>query len=84
VTAQEDTGSPAIGCHATESRKVSSKKLYAADITVPVIMATGKLPHVEFNLHPWIRPIAILLKPYTPEEVLRTVEYVLRPPFEGP
>jgi two-component system, cell cycle response regulator CpdR len=60
------------------------KKLYAADMTVPVIMATGKLPHVEFNLYPWVRPIAILLKPYTPEEMLRTVEYVLRPPFGGP
>jgi len=57
------------------------RKLHAVDKTVPVIMATGQLPHVEFSLHPWIRPIATLLKPYTPEEMLRTVEHVLRYTF---
>lgn len=54
------------------------KKLRAARMELPVIMATGTLPAEEFNRHPWLRPAATLLKPYTVEQLLRTVKKVLR------
>jgi len=54
------------------------KKLHAVRKGLPVIMAASKLPREEFNLHPWIRPTALLLKPYTTEEFLGTVQEVLR------
>ena len=53
------------------------KKLHAAKLTLPVIMATGTMPTWEFALHPWIQPAAMLLKPYTFEELLETVKNVL-------
>jgi hypothetical protein len=36
------------------------------------------LPAEEFARYPWLRPAATLLKPYTGEEILRTVKKVLR------
>ena len=54
------------------------KKLRAARMVLPVIMATGILPEDEFTRCPWLQPAATLLKPYTSEEMLRTVEKVLR------
>ena len=54
------------------------KKLRAARMALPVIMATGTLPEEEFTRHPWLQPAATLLKPYTGEEMLRTVKKVLR------
>lgn len=54
------------------------KKLHAARMDLPVIMATGKLPTEEFILHPWLQPAATLLKPYTIEDLLRAVKKVLR------
>lgn len=54
------------------------KKLYASRLTLPVIMATGILPEKEFVSHPWLRPTATLLKPYTAAELLQTVQKVLR------
>ena len=54
------------------------KKLHAARKTLPVIMATGKLPKEEFTRHPMLQPDAILIKPYTIEEFLGTVKGVLR------
>lgn len=53
------------------------KKLFAARITLPFIMASGELPEAEFDKHPWLRPTATLVKPYTVEELLGTVEKVL-------
>jgi DNA-binding response OmpR family regulator len=53
------------------------KNLHAARMDLPVIMATGTLPE-EFDRYPWLRPAATLLKPYTVEELLRTVTKVLR------
>ena len=47
------------------------KKLHAARMDLPVIMATGKLPTEEFNRSPWLQPAALLLKPYTVEDLLR-------------
>ena len=54
------------------------KKLYASRMALPVIMTTGELPTEEFTRYPWLQPAATLLKPYTSEEMLRTVQEVLR------
>jgi DNA-binding response OmpR family regulator len=54
------------------------KKLRAAQMALPVIMATGNLPEHEFMLHPWLQPAATLLKPYTIDQLLVTVKEVLR------
>jgi DNA-binding response OmpR family regulator len=54
------------------------KKLRAARMDLPVIMATGTLPKEEFARYPWLQPAATLLKPYTSEDMLRTVKKVLR------
>ncbi len=54
------------------------KKLRSARMALPVIMATGALPKEEFTRYPWLQPAAMLLKPYTIAELLRTVKKVLR------
>ena len=54
------------------------RKLYAAGIVLPVIMATGALPTWELALRPCLHPAAVLLKPYIVEELLKTVKEVLR------
>jgi DNA-binding response OmpR family regulator len=54
------------------------KKLYAHRMALPVIMATGELPTEEFTRYPWLQPAAMLLKPYTIEELLGMVRKVLR------
>src|ERR1700722_16712645 len=41
------------------------KKIRAARMIVPVIMATGAEPREEFARDPWLRPAATLNKPYT-------------------
>jgi two-component system alkaline phosphatase synthesis response regulator PhoP len=53
------------------------KKMQAARMTLPVIMATGFLPTWEFTLHTWLQPVKMLLKPYSLEELLDVVESVL-------
>ena len=54
------------------------KKLRAAGMDLPFIMATGTLPESELARSPWLTPAATLLKPYTIEKLLRTVREVLR------
>jgi DNA-binding response OmpR family regulator len=54
------------------------KKLRAAHMALPVIMASGAFPTMEFARHPWLQPDAMLLRPYTVEKLLNTVEIVLR------
>ena len=53
------------------------KKMRAARMIVPVIMATGAEPREEFARDPWLRPAATLNKPYTLDELLRTVRKIL-------
>jgi CheY-like chemotaxis protein len=53
------------------------EKLRAAHMTVPVILASGTIPTTELNRHPWLQIDAVLLKPYTPDELLSTVREVL-------
>ena len=52
-------------------------KLRAAKMSLPVIMATGTLPEKDVTQHPWLQPDAMLLKPYTSEEMLKTVKALL-------
>ena len=53
------------------------KKIYAANMTLPVIMATGFLPTWEFVLHPHLQPVKMLLKPYPFGKLLGMVRNVL-------
>jgi len=55
------------------------KKLRAARMALPVIMATGRLPTEDLmNRYPWLQPVATLVKPYSVEQLLVTVQDVLR------
>ena len=53
------------------------KKVQAADLAVPIIMATETLPDWTFNAPQSLRPTAVLLKPYTFEQLLNMVKDVL-------
>jgi len=53
------------------------RKLRAGRMDLPVIMATGAAPTVEFTRCPWLHPHAMLLKPYTISEMLSMVQKVL-------
>ena len=52
------------------------KKIHAARIALPVILATGVLPQEEFIRSPWLQPAATLGKPYTIAQLLGTVKAV--------
>jgi CheY-like chemotaxis protein len=62
------------------------EKLNAARMTVPIIMATGNLPIVEFARRPWLKPDATLQKPFAYGDLLNVVRNVLGPDDgnEGP
>jgi two-component system, OmpR family, alkaline phosphatase synthesis response regulator PhoP len=53
------------------------KKLHADGRQLPVIMATAILPEEEFILHPWLRTVPTLIKPFRASELLATVRKVL-------
>jgi CheY-like chemotaxis protein len=55
------------------------KKVRAAGMALPVIMATGAELEEDFTRHPRLRPAATLLKPYTISKLLETVRGVLYP-----
>ena len=55
------------------------KKLRSEDMTLSVILASGTVPAEELNRCPWLQVDALLPKPYTIGELLRTVNQVLRP-----
>jgi DNA-binding response OmpR family regulator len=55
------------------------KKVRAARMALPVIIATGTLPTEDLmNRYPWLQPVATLVKPYSVQQLLGTVEAVLR------
>ena len=62
------------------------EKLHGAHMSVPVIMATGTVPADEFERSPWLRPAAMLVKPYSVERLLAAVKEILCAPTaaEGP
>jgi DNA-binding NtrC family response regulator len=53
------------------------KKIHAARMALPIIMATKTLPTRKFTLLPWLQPATILRKPYTFERLLGMVKYVI-------
>jgi len=53
------------------------KKIHAAHMALPVIIATKTLPTRKFSHLPWLQPATILRKPYTFERLLGTVKNVL-------
>jgi two-component system cell cycle sensor histidine kinase/response regulator CckA len=53
------------------------KKLHASNMQLPVIMATAIFPQEEFILHPWLKTVPTLLKPFRANELLSTVNKVL-------
>ncbi len=53
------------------------KRLRAAHIKMPVIMATGTFPEEEFNRLHWLQPAALLLKPYSISELIDTAGEML-------
>jgi DNA-binding response OmpR family regulator len=53
------------------------KKVRAARMTLPVILATGALPEEELKRHPWLQLAATLLKPFSPHQLVETVKKVL-------
>jgi two-component system cell cycle response regulator CpdR len=54
------------------------KKLHAARMTLPVILASGTMPVEELKQHPWLQIQATLHKPYSLAKLLGTVGSVLR------
>lgn len=55
-------------------------KLHESRLKLPVILVTGTLPQAKLERHPWleIKAVkAILLKPHTFDELLKTVKSVL-------
>jgi two-component system, sensor histidine kinase and response regulator len=53
-------------------------KLRDAHMTVPIIMATGILPMNEFARQPWLKPDAMLQRPFSNDDLLAMVKKVLR------
>ena len=53
------------------------KKIHATRLALPVILATGIMPAWELSKSPWLQPAAVVLKPYTFDELVATVENVL-------
>ncbi len=54
------------------------RKARAARMALPVILASGSWHTEELGRHPWLQLAAILLKPFSPHELLETVEGVLQ------
>ena len=54
------------------------ERMRGACLSLPVIMATGCLPTQVFARKPWLQPDATLDRPFSNEDLLRTVKKVLR------
>jgi DNA-binding response OmpR family regulator len=54
------------------------KKIHAARMEVPVILASGIMPEEELTRCPWLQPNLTLLKPYGFHQLLAAVKQVLR------
>jgi DNA-binding response OmpR family regulator len=53
------------------------KQARSSGMTLPIIMATGRLPEEELERLPWLQLDATLLKPYSPEQLRQAVKRVL-------
>jgi DNA-binding response OmpR family regulator len=56
------------------------KKLRDAHLALPVILASGIMTPQELNRNPWFQLSGALLKPFSPDQLLQTVQAVLRAP----
>jgi CheY-like chemotaxis protein len=54
------------------------EKLRAAEMKIPVIMATSFMPIFEFSRKPWLKPDVALAIPFSDEQLLTAVKKVLR------
>jgi DNA-binding response OmpR family regulator len=55
------------------------EKMRAARIATPVIMATGNLPTHGFVRKPWLKPNAMLQRPFSNGDLLESIKRVLQP-----
>jgi DNA-binding response OmpR family regulator len=53
------------------------KKVRSEDMELAVILASGTVPAEELNRCPWLHVNALLPKPYSITDLLRTVNWVL-------
>jgi DNA-binding NtrC family response regulator len=60
------------------------KRVHATRMAMPVVLATGTFPAREFAQCPWLQPAALLMKPYSFDELLKTVEKVLHATVSAP
>jgi DNA-binding response OmpR family regulator len=56
------------------------KWLRDARMALPVIMASGIMTPQELNRNPWFQLSGALLKPFSPDQLLQTVQAVLHAP----
>jgi two-component system OmpR family response regulator len=54
------------------------KKLRSEDMTLAVILASGTAPMDELSQNPWMQIDALLPKPYTVAQLVRTIDEVLQ------
>jgi DNA-binding NtrC family response regulator len=59
------------------------KKLRDARLTLRVILASGTMTPQELNRNPWFQLSGALLKPFSPDQLLQTVQTVLRAPEDA-
>ncbi len=58
------------------------KQVRSAGMTLPIILATGRLPEEELERLPWLQLNATLLKPFSPDQLRQTVKRVLNMSIE--
>ena len=58
------------------------EKLRSSRMTIPVIMATGTMPHFEFARKPWLRPDLALIIPFSDDELLAAIRNILRKDYD--
>jgi len=58
------------------------KQVRSAGMTLPIILATGRLPEEELERLPWLKLDATLLKPFSPDQLRQTVKRVLNMSIE--
>lgn len=54
------------------------KKVRLARMPLPIILASADLPTEELSQYPWLRLSATLQKPYSPYQLLDTVQAAMR------
>jgi two-component system chemotaxis response regulator CheY len=53
------------------------KKLRAASMALPILLASGTLTQLELSRNPWLQISGVLLKPFSPDQLLKAVQSVL-------